>query len=240
MDLGVNIDHVATLRQARRGIEPSVLEAAQICEKVSADGVTVHLREDRRHIQDQDVVQLKEILKIQLNLEMALSEDIINFALQIKPDQVTLVPEKREEITTEGGLDVSKNYNKIAAVTEKFKKEGIRVSYFVEPDLKVVELSHKAGADCIELHTGCYCNAFSSNNEKSEIERIYNSADLAAELGLRLNAGHGLNYQNIFPVLKAKNIVEFNIGHSIISRALFVGLETAIKEMLDIIKGYSK
>lgn len=234
--LCVNIDHIATLRQARGGVEPNVAQGAKICEQCGASGITVHLREDRRHIQDRDVVELKQIVKGNFNLEMALSDDIIGIAKKIVPNQVTLVPEKRAELTTEGGLDVSANRAKIAKVIREFQELGIIVSLFVEPDPQVVSLSKELGADYVELHTGSYCNAVGSAAEH-ELERIYNAAAAAERAKIGLNAGHGLNYENLFPVLKAEGLHELNIGHSIISRAVFVGLAEAVTEMLEVIRG---
>jgi pyridoxine 5-phosphate synthase len=234
--LGVNIDHIATLREARGGNEPDPVEGALICEKCGCNGITVHLREDRRHIQDKDVFAIKDVIRGKLNLEMALSDEIINIAKKLKPDQATIVPEKREEITTEGGLDVRKNMLKIKATVKLFHDQDIQVSLFVEPDIEIVELSKECGADFIEIHTGSYCNAVHNEEIGKEINRIYNAADHAAKVGIKVNAGHGLNYKNIMPVLKTRGLVELNIGHSIISRSVFVGLSKAVEEMLDLLK----
>jgi pyridoxine 5-phosphate synthase len=234
--LCVNIDHIATLREARGGVYPDPVEGAKICEKSGCNGITVHLREDRRHIQDKDVFELKEIVKGKFNLEMALSDAIINIAKKIKPDQVTLVPEKRKEVTTEGGLDVGRNAKKISETISLFHKLNILVSLFIEPDIKTVEISKKCGADFIEIHTGTYCNAVKKGDIDKEIDRIYNAANLAMDIGIKVNAGHGLNYSNIKPVVKIPGLVELNIGHSIISRSVFTGLSNAVKEMLKLIK----
>ena len=234
--LCVNIDHVATLRQARGGTEPGVIEAAKVCEECGAAGITVHLREDRRHIQDNDVYELKKIVKGNFNLEMALSDDIISIAKKVVPNQVTLVPEKREELTTEGGLDVFANKEKIEKVIREFKDLGIIVSLFVEPEPQVVMLSKELGSDYVELHTGSYCNAF-GDSVKNELERIYKAATIAAQVGIGLNAGHGLNYENTASVLSAEGLHELNIGHSIVARSVFTGLATAVEEMLKIVRG---
>jgi pyridoxine 5-phosphate synthase len=234
--LGVNIDHIATLREARGGNEPDPVEGALICEKCGCNGITVHLREDRRHIQDKDVFAIKDVIRGKLNLEMALSDEIINIAKKLNPDQATIVPEKREEITTEGGLDVKKNMLKIKDTVKLFHDQAIQVSLFVEPDIEIVELSKESGADFIEIHTGSYCNAVHKAEIDKEIKRIYNAADHAAKVGIKVNAGHGLNYKNIMPVLKTRGLVELNIGHSIISRSIFVGLSKAVEEMLDLLK----
>jgi pyridoxine 5-phosphate synthase len=229
--LGVNIDHVATLRQVRGGVEPSLLDAALLCEKCAVNAVTVHLREDRRHIQDKDVYDIKKNLKIQLNLEMSLASDVIDLALDVVPAMATIVPEKREELTTEGGLDVKGNLDALKKVTAALKEKGIQVSYFIEPDFEAVKLSREAGADFIEFHTGSYANQTASDRIEHELMRLYRSAELASSIGLGVNAGHGLNYENVVPVLKMKALHELNIGHSIVSRALFTGLEKAITDM---------
>lgn len=232
IELGVNIDHIATLRQARGGSEPNLLEAAIICEKCNVDGITVHLREDRRHIQDQDVYNIKkEIKNCKLNLEMALADDIINIAKDVVPQMVTLVPEKREELTTEGGLDVKNNFKKIASIVNDFKKLGIIVSLFIEPDKEVIKASKDTGAEFIEIHTGTYANQFEQNEYNKELERIYEAAEFAVNNNIRVNAGHGLNYTNVKPILKCKGLEELNIGHSIVSYSVFVGLEKAVKDM---------
>lgn len=238
--LGVNIDHVATLRQARMGIEPDVLEAAKIVEKSGAHGITVHLREDRRHIQDDDVIKIKKNISIPLNLEMACSEEIVNFAYNIEPNMCTLVPEKRQEITTEGGLDVCGQFDTIKKSIELLKSKGIKISLFIEPDKEHIECSKRLGAEYIEIHTGKYSNAF-GEEKLSELNRIETAAKYALSLGLVVNAGHGLNYENTEAVidLHKKNdnklFNDFNIGHSIISRSVFTGLEKAVKDMLSVV-----
>ena len=233
--LCVNVDHIATLRQARGGHEPDPAEGAAVCEKCGAAGITVHLREDRRHIQDRDVEALKKTVKGKFNLEMALSDEIIEIAWRLAPDQITLVPERREEITTEGGLDVAANLDRIKKVVGIFKGRGTLISFFIEPDPVTVERSRDAGADYIEIHTGSYCNAFGGPGEEAEIKRIYRSAERAVEIGIGVNAGHGLNARNLPPVLKTAGLEELNIGHSIISRSVFIGLDGAVRELLDVI-----
>ena len=235
--LCVNIDHIATIREARGGAEPDLLEGARICEASGAAGITVHLREDGRHIQDRDVFALKKIVKGKFNLEMALSDDIIRVARKVVPDQITIVPEKREELTTEGGLDVKGNAARIKEVVNIFHGLGVVISLFVEPDKEAVEISKETGADFIEIHTGSYCNAGSPGRIKKEIERIYKAAEFGRHAGIRINAGHGLNYKNIQAVLKTPGLEELNIGHSIISRSVFTGLSNAVREMADIING---
>lgn len=230
MLLGVNIDHVATLRQARRGQEPSVLDAALIAEKAGADLITIHLREDRRHIQDEDVDQIKERTSIPLNFEMSLVEEIVLKAISIKPYKVTLVPEKREEITTEGGLNVAIYRTRLIEVIQRLKESGIIVSLFVDPNLDVIKDSKDVGADAIEIHTGQYSNA-KGKLLNVELDKIREAVQYADSIGLEVHAGHGLNYQNVSNIVKIPKLVELNIGHSIISRALFVGLNQAIREM---------
>ncbi|HOK40081.1 MAG TPA: pyridoxine 5'-phosphate synthase [bacterium] len=237
--LGVNIDHIATLREARKGTEPEPIFAAGIALNNGADGITIHLREDRRHIQDRDLELLRKVVDKQLNLEMALSDEIINIALKIKPDQVTLVPERREEVTTEGGLDLIKFKDKIKEVTALFQKNGIVVSYFIEPDFKQVEMAKTLNGNCIELHTGKYANT-KGIAQKEEYKKLYEAAESGNKLGLIINAGHGLNYHNIEPICKLPKLNELNIGHSIISRAIFSGLANAVFEMKRLITLYSK
>ncbi len=234
--LCVNIDHVATLRQARGGFEPSLLEAARIAEKAGARGITVHLREDRRHIQDQDVYDLRQAIQTKLNLEMAATEEIINIALKVGPDMVTLVPEKRKELTTEGGLDVVQGEKALKKAIQRFHQKGIPVSLFIAPDLKQVKASAKSGADIIELHTGFYANASTKKQQANELIKLRQAAQLALKLQLDLNAGHGLDYNNVHPVAVIKGMRELNIGHSIISRAVFTGLDKAVKKMISLIK----
>jgi len=236
--LGVNIDHIATLRQQRKVGYPSVIEAAKIVERCGADQITVHLREDRRHIQDEDVIQLKKILKIPLNLEMSLNKDIVNFALKVKPDEVCIVPERRQELTTEGGLDVEKNYKKLKETILKLKQRGIIVSLFIEPDIKAIKLAKELQADAVELHTGKYslCKVGTKSFYK-QLERIKKAAEYVLQEGLILNAGHGLDYSNVEPIAEINGMNTLNIGFSIVARAVFVGLENAVKEMLKLIKG---
>jgi len=233
--LCVNIDHIATLREAQGGNEPDPAECAVLCEKASCDGITVHLREDRRHIQDRDVFALKHVIRGKFNLEMALSDEIISIAEKVKPNQIIIVPEKREEMTTEGGLDVRRNAAKIKDTVKLFHDQNILVSLFVEPDVDAIELSKEFGADFIEIHTGTYCNVVHKAGIDKEIDRIYSAANHAVKVGIKVSAGHGLNYRNIMPVLKARALEEVNIGHSIISRSVFVGLARAVEEMLEIL-----
>ena len=236
MLLGVNIDHVATLRNARGGKDPNVLEAAKICEACNASSITTHLREDRRHIKDEDVEQIKENIKINLNLEMAVTDEMQSIALRIKPHSVCLVPEKRQEVTTEGGLDVAGQLEKITNFVKPLIKAGIEVSLFIDPTEEQVKASAQTGAQFIEMHTGAYSNAYGSENEEVEFLKLKNSAKLAQELGLRVNAGHGLNYENVKRMHEIEGLYELNIGHSIISRAIFVGLEQAVIEMQNLVK----
>lgn len=231
MKLGVNIDHVATLRQARHVNFPDPVKAATLAEQAGADSIVCHLREDRRHIQDMDLKLLKVVVKTRLNLEMAMSYEIIKIALEVKPDQVTFVPERREELTTEGGLDVESNFAKLKDVIEMFHSNKIRVSVFVNPDKTDIELCKKAGADIVEIHTGHYANAKSDSDKKTELSRIEISAATASKLGFFVAAGHGLDYDNVTSITKILFIEELNIGHSIVSHAVFVGLENAVKEM---------
>lgn len=233
--LGVNIDHTATLRQARMGDEPDVLQAALTAEKAGADGITVHLREDRRHIQDSDVYNIKKHISIPLNLEMACSEDIINIACDVLPNTCTIVPEKRMEITTEGGLDAAGLYDVVAAAVKKLQSKGIKVSLFIEPDNKQIDAAKKMDAEFIEIHTGLYANS-TGEKQLQELERIKNAVKYAHNLGLIVNAGHGLNYTNTKAVAEIEHMNEFNIGHSIISRAIFCGLHEAVIEMKKIMR----
>lgn len=233
--LGVNVDHVATIRQARGGSEPDPVTAAALAELAGADGITVHLREDRRHIQDRDVRLLRQTLQTRLNLEMAATPEMVDFAREIGPDCVTLVPEKRQELTTEGGLDVL-GAPHLAQVIAALQGSGIEVSLFVDPDPDQVRAAHAARADAVEIHTGGYCEA-SAAGKPQQLDKIGLAVAAATEIGLVVNAGHGLNYQNIRPVLEFRDIREFNIGHSIISRAVLVGLSTAVREMADLVHG---
>ncbi|MCA9461707.1 MAG: pyridoxine 5'-phosphate synthase [Nitrospira sp.] len=234
--LGVNIDHIATLRQARGGYEPDPVMAASLVQLAGADGIVVHLREDRRHIQDRDLMILRETVHLPLNLEMAAEETIAKVALTVKPDLVTLVPERRQELTTEGGLGVAEHRDRIQAMVQLLHDGGIPVSLFIDPDLNQVKASHKVHADAIELHTGKYANTRRASDQNKELEDLIQAAKLAAKLGLRVSAGHGLNYRNIRPLTSIAEIEEYNIGHSIISHAVFVGLDRAVREMQDLIR----
>jgi pyridoxine 5-phosphate synthase len=232
--LGVNIDHVATLRQARLGEEPSVLEAALEAEQGGADSITVHLREDRRHIQDADVFELAEKIYVPLNLEMSVSSGILKIALKVSPEKACLVPEKRKELTTEGGLDLFSKRNPLIRTIDALLAKKVEVSLFIDPNEDQVREAARLGAYAIEIHTGSYANAAGKEKEK-EFSRVRGAARLGRELGLRVHAGHGLNYKNIFPLLAVPEIIEFNIGHSIVSRAMFVGIARAVQEMKKII-----
>jgi pyridoxine 5-phosphate synthase len=236
MLLGVNIDHVATLRNARGGVEPEPILAARICQKCGASSITTHLREDRRHIKDSDVELISNNISTNLNLEMAVTDEMQEIALKIKPHSVCLVPEKRQEVTTEGGLDVAGQLEKITKFVKPLKDAGIEVSLFIDPTKEQVEASAKTGAQFIEMHTGSYSNAYGTENEEIEFLKLKNSAKLAQELGLRVNAGHGLNYENVKRMHEIEGLYELNIGHSIISRAIFVGLEQAVIEMQNLVK----
>ena len=230
IELGVNIDHVATLRQARKTYEPDPVWAAAEAELGGADGITVHLREDRRHISDRDVRMLRETVQCKLNLEMSLAPEIVEIALRTVPDQATLVPEKRQEITTEGGLDLSREPDRIAAVVQKLRGAGIFVSAFIDPEEKQIQLARQLGFEAVELHTGEYANAKGDAIEP-QLARLINAGELTANHGLRLHAGHGLNYRNIGSLAAIDGMAEVNIGHSIISRSLFVGMREAVREM---------
>jgi pyridoxine 5-phosphate synthase len=237
LKLGVNIDHVATLRQARyrgreRG-EPDPIEAALICESAGAHGITAHLREDRRHIQDRDVRQLRQVIKTRLNLEMVNVPEIIALALEIKPDIVCMVPERRAEVTTEGGLDAAGHWTSLAETRQRMNAAGIEMSLFIAPEAEQVEAAARVGSQFIELHTGAFAENFHRKRERAvELERLIAASHQAHGLGLRVNAGHGLNYQNLAVLRQVPHLVELNIGHSIISRAVVVGLATAVREML--------
>ena len=235
-NLGVNIDHVATVRQARGGVEPDTVTAAALAELGGADGITIHLREDRRHIQDRDLRLLRQTVKTKLNLEMAATDEMVRIALEVKPEMCTLVPEKRQELTTEGGLDVRFNLEVVSDAVDRLQDGGIDVSLFVDPDPDQIKAASKAGADCIEIHTGAFAEAREWKVQEQELIKIENAVKLTKKLGMGVNAGHGLNYTNIKKVAAVGGIEEFNIGHAIISRALFVGLERAVREMVDLIK----
>ncbi len=231
MLLGVNIDHVATVRNARGGIEPDVYQAAYVAHKCGANGITMHLREDRRHIKDEDLLKVKTISDIKLNLEMAATDEMQKIALDILPYACCLVPEKRMEVTTEGGLDVASQQQKMIDFVAPLLKAGINVSLFIDPDFKQIDASHKTGAKYIELHTGAYSNAFGTDKENLEFSKLKKAAEYAQTLGMIVNAGHGLTYENVFRMHEIPNLHELNIGHTIIAKAIFAGLEPAIIEM---------
>lgn len=232
--LGVNVDHVATVRQARRAQVPDPLEAALLAEKAGADGITVHLREDRRHIQERDVELMRQRLRTKLNLEMAVTPSMIALAESLRPDDACFVPEKREELTTEGGLDVGANQQKILEAAKRLQDRGIRVSLFVDPDRRQIEAGKAVGAHSVEIHTGTYCNAAEIKRGK-ERDAVAAASALAHSLGLEVHAGHGLDYTNVPPIATIPEIVELNIGHSIIARAVMVGIEQAVREMKEIL-----
>ena len=236
MLLGVNIDHVATLRNARGGSAPDVIEAAVVCEKAGADAITVHLREDRRHIKDADVEELKKILYVRLNLEMAATEEMQKIALRLLPENCCIVPEKRQELTTEGGLDVAGQLDNLTAFVKPLVDAGIVVSLFIDPSREQVAAAEKTGAQYIELHTGRYSEAFGTPTEEAEFQKLKDAADYASILGLGVNAGHGLTYENVHRMKEIQCLNELNIGHNIIAKALFDGLDIAVKEMKELIK----
>ena len=231
MKLGINIDHVATIRQARGTRYPSPIQAALLAESAGADAITLHLREDRRHIQDRDVAILRELLTTRMNLEMAVTDEMIEIATHIKPQDVCLVPERREELTTEGGLNVAANFEKIRRACNIFKDNGIRVSLFIDTEPEQLEAASRAGAPVIEIHTGHYANAATDAQSAQELERIQRAAKIASSLGLRVNAGHGLDYHNVYRIAAIKEIEELNIGHAVVAHAIFVGWERAVREM---------
>ncbi|MBH58260.1 MAG: pyridoxine 5'-phosphate synthase [Planctomycetaceae bacterium] len=234
LELGVNIDHVATIRQARKTYEPDPVTAAAMAEIGGADCITVHLREDRRHIIDRDVRILTDTVNIKLNLEMSIADDIVNLACETKPNQATLVPEKREEVTTEGGLDVVGNYSNIESVVKRLQDAGISVSLFLDPEEAQISAASELQVDAVELHTGQY--ALTSGDERQHcLQELIASGKQIVENGMTLHAGHGLNYQNVIPVAQIENMVELNIGHSIIARAVFIGLTQAVREMKDLL-----
>src|SRR5947207_5201215 len=244
--LGVNIDHVATLRQTRyaampesKNAEPDPIAAASICERAGAGGIVAHLRGDRRHIQDRDIERLRANIMTKLNLEMGNTEEIVDVALRIVPDEACLVPEKREEVTTEGGLDVVAQRKELEPTIKRLQASGIRVSLFVDPTLEQIDAAHELGVEMVELHTGKLANAFSEKFEKQELENLQAASKAASELKLQVNAGHGINYTNIALSHKIPHLTELNIGHSIVSRAIFVGIENAIKELLGAMADYN-
>lgn len=232
--LGVNVDHVATVRQARRVDVPDPVEAALLAEAAGADGITVHLREDRRHIQERDVRILRQRLHTKLNLEMAVTPAMLAFAENVRPDDACFVPEKREELTTEGGLDVVSHRQKIREATQRLQSLAVRVSLFVDPETAQIEASRDVGAHAVEIHTGAYCNALSVEREK-QLQAILEASTFAQSLGLEVHGGHGLNYDNVLPIAQIPEMAELNIGHSIIARAIIVGIEQAVREMKDLL-----
>jgi pyridoxine 5-phosphate synthase len=232
--LGVNIDHVATVRQARRTYEPDPVWAASLAELGGADGITLHLREDRRHIQDRDLAILRQTVTVKLNLEMACSREVLEIACRIHPDQATLVPERREEVTTEGGLDVAGQKDRVAEVAGRLRESGISVSLFLDPDPRQIDAALEIGADAIELHTGGYANATGSRQE-AELEMLARLGADVRKAGVTLHAGHGLTYRNVLAIAEIRQMHELNIGHSIVARALMVGFQQAVREMKDIL-----
>ncbi|AFZ58659.1 pyridoxine 5'-phosphate synthase [Anabaena cylindrica FACHB-243] len=237
--LGVNIDHIATIRQARRTVEPDPVAAAVLAELAGADGITVHLREDRRHIQDRDVRILRQTVRSHLNLEMAATDEMLSIALDIKPDYVTLVPEKREEVTTEGGLNIVGQVARIGEIVDKLQSSGIPVSLFIDAETAQIEASAKVQAKFIELHTGQYAEAQDETTRQRELALLAQGCEQAIKAGLRVNAGHGLTYWNVYPIAALPGMEELNIGHTIISRAALVGIERAVREMKQAILGNS-
>jgi pyridoxine 5-phosphate synthase len=243
--LGVNVDHIATLRQARyagmpdsKNAEPDPVAAAALCERAGATGIVAHLRSDRRHIQDLDIDRLRQNIMTKLNLEMGNTPEIVDVALKIVPDEVCLVPEKREEVTTEGGLDVVANRKELEPTIKRLHSAGIRVSLFVDPTLEQIDAAHELAVEMVELHTGKLANAFSEKIQKQELENLQAAAKAASELKLQVNAGHGINYTNIALIHKIPHLTELNIGHSIVSRAVIVGFEDAVREMLRAMADY--
>ena len=233
--LGVNIDHVATIREARKTFEPDPVMAAVECEEASCDGIVCHLRKDRRHIDDSDLKKLKSTVKTHLNMEMSVDPEIVEIACETRPDQATLVPENRQEITTEGGLDIVGNFSRIKQVIERLQAEGIKVSLFIDPEPEQIRSSRETGAETIEFHTGNYAEAFLKNeNVENELEKLKKMTALAIENGLVVCAGHGLTYENVTPVARIEGMYELNIGHSIISRSVFLGIKGAVTKMKDL------
>ncbi len=228
---GVNVDHVATLRQVRRAAYPDPVAAAVMSELAGADQITIHLREDRRHIQDRDLQVLRKTVTTRLNLEMAVAPEMVRIAYEVKPDMVTLVPERREELTTEGGLDVVSGREGVRKAVKTLKDAEIEVSLFIDPDLDQVKAAHRAEAHAVELHTGRYCDARLASDRRRELNRILDATKAASKLGLKVAAGHGLNYQNVLPVAAIAEIEELNIGHAIVAHAVLVGMERAVREM---------
>ncbi|MGI8957914.1 MAG: pyridoxine 5'-phosphate synthase [Chthoniobacterales bacterium] len=245
LQLGINVDHIATLRQARyattpdsKNAEPDPVMAASLCERAGASGITAHLRADRRHMQDRDLQRLRANIMTKLNLEMGNTPEIVDFALRLQPDEVCLVPENRAEITTEGGLDLVRHEGELAPTMKRLNAAGIRVSLFIDPEPAQVDVAVRLATDMVELHTGALANAFTEKVEQQELERLQAAAIRASDLGLQVNAGHGINYRNISLIHRIPNLVELNIGHSIVARAIWVGLETAVSEMLALMQNY--
>jgi len=234
--LGVNIDHVATLRQARRATEPDPVHAAVLAELAGAQGITVHLRSDRRHIQDRDVEILRQVVKSRLNVEMASTQEMVRIALTVKPEQVTLVPERREELTTEGGLDAVLNSVQLKPILKTLREGGITVSLFIDPDLEQVKEAHKLDADAIEINTAAYSEARGPKAREAALRKVVDGARLGRKLGLEVHAGHGLNYENVGAIAAQSELAELNIGHSIVARATLVGMEQAVREMVEAIR----
>ena len=234
--LSVNVDHVATLRQARGIDEPDPVWAAILAEKAGADGIIMHLREDRRHIQDRDLMVVRQVVKGRLNMEMAATDEMIGIAGKVKPEVCSLVPEKRKELTTEGGLEVAGNLEAVKSAVDRLNGHGIEVSLFIDPEAEQVKAAHMCGAQAVELHTGTYCNAIDDVSRKRCLDQLEDGAKLASRLGMKVLAGHGLNLRNIRPLLKMPEFEEYSIGHSIVSRAVFVGFEQAVIEMLDLVR----
>lgn len=235
MKLGVNIDHVATLRQVRLAKFPDPVHAAVMAEQAGCHSIVAHLREDRRHINERDIKLIREVIGVKFNLEISIAQEIIKIALKIKPDEVTIVPERRQEVTTEGGLDVLKNKNKLKEIIQEFKREKIDVSLFLDPEVKQIKAAKEISANYVEIHTGRYAEAYERGNCKKELESIINCVKFAKEIGLNVNAGHGLNYKNVREIAKISEIETLNIGHAIISKAIFVGIKQAVNEMLELI-----
>lgn len=234
--LGVNLDHVATVRQARRALEPDPVAAAVLALLGGADGITLHLREDRRHIQDRDVRLMRQVVSNRLNLEMSTVDEIVDIACAIKPDEATLVPERRQELTTEGGLDVVGQQKAVAAAMAKLQRAGIEVSLFIDPDTRQIELARVLGARAVEIQTARYAEARTASDRQRELTQLEESAELARQHGLHVHMGHGLDYQNVGPVARIPGVEELNIGHSIVARAVLVGMERAVKEMKDVMR----
>ena len=238
--LGINIDHVATLRQARGTKYPSVVEAALRAEQAGADSITLHLREDRRHMQDEDIFAIRPLLQTKMNLELAATDEMIAIASRVKPQDVCIVPERREERTTEGGLNIKKTYDHLYRATQTLGEQGCRVSLFIAPDLKDIDLAKKMGAPVVEIHTGSYADAEDEGTKQKELKRVQDAAEHALSLGLVVNAGHGLHYHNVNLIAGIPGIEELNIGHAIVAHALFVGWDNAVREMKLLLRTYAK